>query len=101
MSSITYFLSLMVFRRLTNARNHQLRDWGTKGFKVFLSLDIDNESSWVKVLEETLEDPRPMNDPLPLVEFAIAPTFARYVKFEIISFYGSKGGGLQYFAVGG
>ena len=45
-----------------------------------------------------LEDSRQQEDPLPLQTFTFNPISARFVKFEITSFYGT-GGGLQYFNV--
>ena len=55
---------------------------------------------WTKVLQKTLEDSRRQSDPLPLQEFPISPVEARFVKFELVSYYG-HGGGLQYFDMKG
>ena len=51
----------------------------------------------MRVLHETLNDTTLTEDPLPLQNFSITPTEGRFVKFELLTFYG-KGGGLQYFA---
>ena len=50
------------------------------------------------VLQKTLEDSRKHIDPLPLQEFSIPSTQGRFVKFELVSYYG-LGGGLQYFNI--
>ena len=51
----------------------------------------------MRVLHQTLNDTRLAEDPLPLQNFSITPSEGRFVKFELLTFYG-KGGGLQYFA---
>ena len=56
------------------------------------------EGPWKMVLQTTLADGRQQTDPLPLQEFSIAPTQGRFVKFELVSYYG-HGGGLQYFNI--
>ena len=50
------------------------------------------------VLQKTLDDSRQHTDPLPLQEFSIPSTQGRFVKFELVSYYG-HGGGLQYFNI--
>ena len=50
------------------------------------------------VLQKTLDDSRKQTDPLPEQEFSIPPTQGRFVKFELVSYYG-HGGGLQYFNI--
>ena len=71
------------------------KDRGTKAFKLYLSLD---NVEWTEVLHETLDDPRQMPDPLPLMRYDIPglATMARFAKFEIVDVWG-HGGGLQYF----
>ena len=50
------------------------------------------------VLQTTLDDSRKQTDPLPKQEFSIPSTKGRFVKFELVSYYGN-GGGLQYFNI--
>ena len=63
--------------------------------KVFLATKWN---MWKEVLHEELPDPRNL-DPVPPNKFHICPEPAKYVKFELLSYWGDKGGGLQYFAV--
>ena len=59
---------------------------------------LNNQNGpWTRVLSGRLEDSRHKPDPLPVMKYQISPTVARYVKFELYSWYG-QGGGLQYFA---
>ena len=50
------------------------------------------------MVEETLEDSRQQKDPLPLQEFPFLAQAGRYVKVEVVSYYG-LGGGLQFFDI--
>ena len=50
------------------------------------------------VLQKTLDDSRQQTDPLPEKEFSIPPTQGRFVKFELVSYYG-HGGGLHSFNI--
>ena len=50
------------------------------------------------MVQETLEDSRQQKDPLPLQEFPFPSQIGRYVKLEVVSYYG-LGGGLQYFNI--
>ena len=61
-------------------------------------LSETEDGPWKMVLQTTLDDSRKQTDPLPEQEFSIAPTQGRFVKFELVSFYGN-GGGLQYFNI--
>ena len=82
---------------LVNTHNGFGRDRSTKEFKVYISLS--SSGPWNEVVHETLEDSRQHSDPLPVQTFPLcADSEARYVKFNLISWYG-HGGGLQYFAV--
>ena len=80
---------------MVNTHNAYHKDRSTKTFKV--SLSHHSNGPWTRVLQETLSDSRRASDPLPLLEFSITPKEARFVKFEMLSYYG-HGGGLQYFA---
>ena len=54
-------------------------------------------SDLTEVFTWTLEDPRQMEGPLPIHDFPINRTEARFVQFEILSSFGNQGG-LMYFA---
>ena len=88
-------LSSSLFR-IVNTHHAHARSRATKAFKLYLSLD---NVEWTEVLHETLDDPRQMPDPLPMMRYDIPglATIARYAKFEIVNVWGGKGGGLQYF----
>ena len=83
---------------IVNTHNAQYKDRSTKEFKVLVSKN--ENGSWDEVVHKTLEDSRFLPDPLPLKKFSFAEHIIKYVKFEILSFYGN-GGGLQYFHVKG
>ena len=84
---------------LVNTHNGRLRDRATKKFKVMTSMTGAKED-WHHVFTQTLEDSRKQADPLPLQTFRFPDRAAKFVKFRMISKYGS-GGGLQYFAIKG
>ena len=84
---------------LVNTRRSRDGNRGTKEFKV--SISQYQAGPWSQVVYETLEDPRQQAEPLPVLEFPFSSgseVSARFVKFNLISWYGS-GGGLQYFNV--
>lgn len=82
---------------LVNTRSGHHENRGTKQFSV--SLSQNSEAPWEEVLQATLEDPRDQQtDPLPLQTFSFPEVSARFVKFNLSSWYG-WGGGLQYFSV--
>ena len=62
-------------------------------------LSLSETGPWQQVLEEALEDSRNQNDPLPLMTFEFNSVTARYVKFKILEWWGTMGGGLQYFKI--
>ena len=66
----------------------------TGAFKVYLA--PAEAGPWTEVLSEELEDPRQDALPLPLLTFAFPPMEARFIRFNVVSWYG-HGGGLQYF----
>ena len=80
---------------LVNTHNGVAKDRGTKDFKVFLGFGATGP--WMQVLKQTLPDSRNL-EPVPPRTYEITPTFARYVKFELLSYWG-YGGGLQFFTV--
>ena len=59
---------------------------------------VSGNGPWKEVVQETLEDSRQQKDPLPLQEFPFPSQIGRYVKLEVVSYYG-HGGGLQYFNI--
>ena len=59
----------------------------TKAFKVFVSNDLE---SWTEVLSSSLPDTRRI-DPVPPNMFCIQPTSARFVRFELVSYWGTFG----------
>ena len=66
---------------------------------MFICFSLSETGPWEQVLEEDLEDSRNQNDPLPLMTFKFNLFTARYVKFKLLSYWGKKGGGLQYFNI--
>ena len=56
------------------------------------------DGPWRPVLHTSLEDPRQQTDPLPLQAFSFPALAGRFVKLEVLSYYG-KGGGLQFFNI--
>ena len=83
---------------LVNTHNAQYKDRSTKEFKVLVSKT--GNGSWDEVVHKTLRDSRFLPDPLPLKKFTFAEHIVKYIKFELLSFYGN-GGGLQFFNVKG
>ena len=81
--------------RLQNTRGGEARDRATQEFRVHLG--TSTTGPWTQALHKVLPDPRRMEDPLPVLDFPIAPTEARFARFELVSHYG-RGGGLQHFS---
>ena len=62
-----------------------------------MSVSLSPGCPWTKVIQKILEDSRNLSDPLPLQDFTLEPAAsARYLMFDLLSFYG-HGGGLQFF----
>ena len=80
---------------IVNTHNGNNRERGTKSFKISLARYW---GTWMEVLTDELPDPRNL-DPVPPNKFYICPMPVKYVKFELLSYWGDKGGGLQYFTV--
>ena len=57
---------------------------------------LSHNGPWHEVLDESISDSRQQEKPLPLQTFNFDSLTARFVKFEVVSWYGG-GGGLQYF----
>jgi len=81
---------------LVNTKSGHHGNRGTKQFSV--SLSQSSKAPWEEVLQATLADPRDHADPLPLQTFRFPEMSARFVQFNLLSWYG-WGGGLQYFTV--
>ena len=66
-------------------------DWATKEFRVRGSLN--ENGPWETLLEDELVDTQ-------LLNFTFEdPVEVQFLKFDLISYWGRNGGGLQYFAV--
>merc|ERR1712106_65972 len=82
--------------RLKNTHNAQYKDRGTANFSI--SIWDSNTNQWTEVLFGTLPDARSAAI-VPVLTFALDdPVTTDKVIFQIDSYYGDKGGGLQYFA---
>ena len=82
-------------RKLRVINSHKM-EGATERFAVSLGMEEDF-SDLTEVFTWTLEDPRQMEGPLPVHDFPINRTEARFVQFEILSSFGNQGG-LMYFA---
>ena len=66
-----------------------------KGFRVSGSVNMGGP--WKILLEDELADTR--GKPAPLINFTFEePVEIQFLKFDLVSFWGTHGGGLQYFA---
>ena len=79
--------------RLRNTHNGHLRDRGTKMFRV--SGALQETGPYEVLLESELEDSRLQDSP-PLQTFPFEKTVVRFLKFELLDFWG-VGGGLRHF----
>ena len=71
-------------------------NWATKAFKIY---GAKNESGpWKTLLEEELIDTT-RGQPASLLNFTFKePAKVQFLKFDLLSYWGPHGGGLQYFA---
>ena len=70
--------------------------WATKGFRVRGSLN--ENGPWETLLESDLVEAS-WGTPVSLLNFTFKePVKIQYLKFDLISYWGGNGGGLQYFA---
>ena len=83
--------------RLRNVRNPENLDRSTKKFQLLGS--ASNNGPWEGLLVANLEDSRPQDPPPVLTLTFDKPSVARFVKFELLDFWGTEGGGLQYLEV--
>ena len=80
--------------RIKNKGNGARNNWATKDFLVS---GKNQTGSWQNLTEAQLSDTRAK--PAPLLNFTFdKPQLVQFLKFELISFWGDQGGGLQYFA---
>ena len=84
--------------RLKNTHNRRFRDRGTKRFKLLGSNSGTDRRSWQTILEANLEDSRQQRPPPVKKLFFETPVLVRFVKFELLEFWGD-GGGLQHLSV--
>jgi hypothetical protein len=78
---------------LKNTHNSHGKDRATKKFRLLVSLSADGP--WTALLERSLEDSRQEASP-PVLELLLdQPIEVRFLKFELLEFWG-KGGGLQF-----
>ena len=69
--------------------------WATKGFRVSGSKNQDGP--WETLVEDELLDTR--GKPAELLNFTFKePVEIQFLKFDLISYWGNFGGGLQYFS---
>ena len=84
--------------RLKNTHNRRYRNRGTKKFKLLGSSKSGTDGPWQTILEENLEDPRKQNPP-PVKKLHLEKALdVRFLKFQLLEFWGS-GGGLQHLSV--
>ena len=70
-------------------------DRPTDEFRV--SGSVNETGPWKTLVEAHLADTRGVNAPLVNFTF-VEPVEIQYIKFELVSYWGDYGGGLQYFA---
>ena len=74
-------------------------EWATKGFTVFGVLK--DSGPWEKLLEGEFEDPLLDGAPEPSLQtfYFKEAVELQFLRFDLDSYWGDKGGGLDYFAV--
>ena len=82
---------------LRNVRNYHHHDRSTKKFRLLGS--PNNNESWKELIVADLEDSRKQIPP-PIQNLTLDNSvIVRFVKFELLEYWGNLGGGLQYFKV--
>ena len=82
---------------LRNTHNSLAQNCSTKKFRILGS--ATNNGPWQELLVANLEDSRQQNPP-PVQQLMFANSaVVSFIKFELLEYHGSHGGGLQYFAV--
>ena len=83
--------------QIKNAGGDRRHAWATKEFQVSGSM-INKSGPWESLVEDQLEDTRG-GKAASLLNFTFEqPVEVKFLKFDLISYWGSNGGGLQYFA---
>ena len=87
--------------RIKNTVNGEYRNRATRMFRVFGFQQGDSRWHWVQLLQEEFEDPLSDGAPPPELEtfFFNGVVQLQFIKFDLDSFWGSVGGGLDYFEV--
>merc|ERR1739848_813693 len=81
---------------LKNTHHGERNSRSTKDFTISISDSLDG--TWTDILNESLPDARNVSL-VPVLNFELENKVdAKVVRFQIDSFYGSWGGGLQYFS---
>ena len=81
--------------QLKNTRNRMYKNRGTKRFRLLASKSVSGP--WKAILQKTLEDSRKKKPCLLTIQL-VHPQIFRFVKFELLEYWG-KGGGLQHFSL--
>ena len=82
--------------QIKNLGKGEIRGWGTREFR--LSGGLNENGPWQILVEDELVDTSG-GIPAPLLTFTFEESVeVKFLKFELISYWGSLGGGLQYFA---
>ena len=64
--------------------------------KYYQHCSLSPNGPWHEVLDESISDSSQQEKPLPVQKFNFDSMTTRFVKFEVVSWYGA-GGGLLYF----
>lgn len=83
---------------LQNTHNRGFNDRGTEDFRLSLSTD---GITFNTVIDATLGSVLNLGSPIPIESFSIGNVAARYVRFDLDSYHGPKGGGLNEISVYG
>ena len=87
--------------RIKNTVNGEVRNRATRMFRVFGPQKGDSRWNWVQLLQEEFEDPLSDGAPPPQLEtfYFNEVVQLQLLKFDLDSFWGTLGGGLDYFEV--
>ena len=84
--------------RLQNTHNRSHNDRGTEDFRLSLSND---GASFTPIIDSTMDSVWGTGSAIPIESYSVANVSARYVRFDLDSYYGVKGGGLNEISVYG
>ena len=87
--------------RIKNTVNGEYRNRATRMFRVFGLQKGNSRWNWVQLLQEEFQDPLSDGAPLPQLETFYFNEVVQLglLKFDLDSFWGTLGGGLDYFEV--